>query len=112
MVSSGTLQLCYDARILSEYSEVLLRPKVAFEKSVVEALMEEIKASGYAVAAEPLPFRLPDPDDEPFLEVAVTGSVKYLVTGNAKHYSVSKLSRHQSVQIISPSEFLEIYRRF
>ena len=110
MLSSGTLQLCYDARILSEYSEVLLRPKFAFEKSAVEALLEEAKASGVAVAAEPLVWRLPDPDDEPFLEVAVAGGVKYLVTGNTKHFPASKTA-HTPIQIVSPAKFLEIYRK-
>ncbi len=111
MVSSGTLELYYDARILSEYLEVLLRPKFEFEKSAVEALLEEIKVSGHPVAADPLPFRLPDLDDEAFLEVAITGGAKYLVTGNVKHYPTSKLSKVPSVQMLSPSEFLDIYRK-
>lgn len=33
--------------------------------------------------APPLPVSLPAPDDEPLLEIAVSGGADYLVTGNA-----------------------------
>ena len=36
---SGELQLCYDARILSEYEEVLLRPEFSFTSADVYDLL-------------------------------------------------------------------------
>ncbi|MDP2755681.1 MAG: putative toxin-antitoxin system toxin component, PIN family, partial [Nitrospirota bacterium] len=39
MVSSGELILLFDARILSEYDEVLRRPKFKFEEEKVVALL-------------------------------------------------------------------------
>ncbi|HXL73081.1 MAG TPA: putative toxin-antitoxin system toxin component, PIN family, partial [bacterium] len=38
MVSSRALSLCFDARIISEYAEVLTRPKFPFRRDAVEAL--------------------------------------------------------------------------
>lgn len=108
MVSSGDLQLCHDARILSEYKEVLLRPKFSFDPSDVDDLLTQIEACGFVVAAAPLMKRLPDPNDEPFLEVALAGKARCLVTGNPKHYPVKK---RRDMLIVSPTEFLEIYRR-
>lgn len=32
MVASGEIELCYDGRIISEYKEVLSRPKFGFKK--------------------------------------------------------------------------------
>lgn len=36
MVASGALELCYDARILCEYRNVLLRPKFSFDQIHVD----------------------------------------------------------------------------
>lgn len=108
MIASNKLKLCYDIRILMEYREVLLRSKFSFLPSDVNDLLVQIETCGFYVSSEPLKKRLPDHDDEPFLEVAITGKAEYLVTGNLKHYSVKKLF---DVSIISPSEFLAIYRK-
>ena len=107
MVASGALSLCFDARIISEYSEVLRRPKFPFRKEEVEALLAQIQAEGSVAASKPLARRLTDPHDEAFLEVAVAGKVAMLVTGNLKHYP----SGFQHVKIVSPAVFLEYYRK-
>ncbi len=108
MVSSGILELCYDARILAEYREVLARPKFRLEKIHVEALLDLVKAAGFLVAPEPLRNRLPDASDEMFLEVALAGQAQCLVTGNLKDYPVGS---RQGMVVVSPAEWLEIYRR-
>ena len=108
MAASGTLELCYDARILSEYRKVLLRSKFSFDQVHVEYLLEQIKGGGELAATEPLAKRLPDPDDEPFLEATLAGKVQCLVTGNLKHYPVN---RRQGMLVTSPAQFLEIYRK-
>jgi predicted nucleic acid-binding protein len=60
------------------------------------------------VSAAPLKVPLPDADDEPFLEVAISNKVSCLITGNIAHYPHS--SRH-GINIFSPSEFLKFYRK-
>lgn len=108
MVTSGELQLCYDARVLSEYKEVLLRRKFSFNPADVYDLLEQIEVCGFAVAGKLLTGRLPDPDDEPFLEVALAGEARYLVTGNPKHFPAKE---RQDMLVVSPREFLEVYRK-
>jgi len=71
MVSAGELISYIDARILSEYQEVLHRPKFKFNKDHISILLDFIKIYGQFVSSLPLKNRLPDPDDEPFLEVAI-----------------------------------------
>src|SRR5215217_4366647 len=85
LVAASDLVLCHDPRILSEYREVLLREKFSFDPSRITAFLEEIETRGIPVVARPLSIRLPDPYDEPFLEIALAGGAP-LVTGNAKHY--------------------------
>jgi uncharacterized protein len=103
MVSSGRLTLSFDARILSDYTEVLLRPKFKFDKDKVIVLLDYIKNNGQTVSSSPLPQSLPDHDDEPFLEVALAGKAVCLVTGNLGHFPVSL---RQGMKILSPGEFL------
>ena len=107
MVSSGEPALCFDARILSEYDDVLKRPKFHFEPDKVDALLDFIVNRGKAVATSPLPEPLPDPDDEPFLAVAIAGRVDCLVTGNRSHYPAGL---RQGIPLRSPREFLTHYR--
>ena len=107
LVASGELVLCHDARILAEYREVLFREKFRFDPERVDALLEEIKGGGIAVATRPLAIRLPDPDDEPFLEIGLAGAVQYLVTGNVKHYPAD--ARH-GLEVLTPRSFIELYR--
>ena len=107
-VTTRTIQVCHDARILGEYRQVLLRPTFSFRPAQVESLLDQIEADGVPVTAFPLPEPLPDPDDEAFLAVALVGRAQSLVTGNLKHFPER---RRQGVRVISPRDFLESYRR-
>jgi putative PIN family toxin of toxin-antitoxin system len=107
LVASGELVLCHDPRILAEYREVLFREKFRFDPERVEALLDQIRAGGIPVMARPLGVRLPDPDDEPFLEIALAGGAQCLVTGNSKHFPIEG---RQGAQVLSPREFIELSR--
>ena len=48
----------------------------------------------------------PDPDDEPFLEVALSAGVP-LVTGNLRDFPTSL---RQGVHVLSPADFLKTLR--
>lgn len=108
MVSAGKLILYIDARILSEYHEVLQRPKFKFNNDHINTLVSFIKRNGQFVSALPIKSPLPDPDDEPFLQVAIAGNVSSLITGNIVHYPPS---HREGINILSPSEFLGYYRK-
>ncbi len=108
MVSSGELTLCLDARILSEYDEVLHRPKFRFRIDKIAALLDYIEHTGIIAASAPLPDALPDPNDQPFLEVAVAGQAACLITGNRVHFPAKHC---QGVTVFSPSDFLAFYRK-
>jgi putative PIN family toxin of toxin-antitoxin system len=75
LVLDGRLQLCIDDRILAEYGRVLRRPKFRFDDSHVATLLSYIEYTGHHVQVEDVRFKLPDPDDLPFLEVADAGSL-------------------------------------
>jgi len=108
MVSSGELALCFDARILAEYAEVLARPKFKFEEEKTSALLDYIEHNGHKGAPLPLPGPLPDPDHEPFLETAIACEAACLVTGNKNHFPPGLRS---GTRVFSPKEFLEFYKK-
>ena len=108
LITTGTVRVCYDARILCEYRQVLLRPAFPFSQGQVESVLAQLEADGDLVTADPLPESLPDPDDEVFLAVALASQAHCLVTGNIRHYPAS---RRQGVQVVSPRNFLELYRK-
>lgn len=107
MVVSESLTLYVDARLLVEYRQVLSRPKFAFDQDRVEALMDLIEAEAIPVMANPLAQRLPDPDDEPFLEVAIAGRIEALVTGNLVHFPARARA---GVTVLGPTDFMALVR--
>ena len=85
-VIAGNLKLCHDYRILTEYREVLSRPKFKFSSWQINFLLETFEKDGISVIPQPLtniPFA--DESDKVFYEVAKFCSAP-LVTGNLKHF--------------------------
>jgi putative PIN family toxin of toxin-antitoxin system len=100
---AGELSLIVDARILREYGDVLRRRQFAFDPDrIAEVLL--IADRSERLTAHPLPISLPDPDDQPFLEVAVAGGADAIVTGNERHFRPAK---GLDLLITSPAGFLK-----
>ena len=105
---AGAVQVCYDERILAEYSEVLVRPRFKFDLKRVREVLNKIKVDGLTVdASGESNLDLPDADDEPFLAVALAGSADFLVTGNLADYPPNK---RRGCAVVSPAQFMEIWR--
>jgi putative PIN family toxin of toxin-antitoxin system len=108
LLSSRRIIALYDDRMLREYRRVLPLPKLAISAQVIRGTLEFIEAEGLLVAAPPLHFEVPDPDDLAFVEVAVAGDAVALVTGNGRHFAPAR--EYVSVPILSPAEFIEFWR--
>lgn len=104
MLSSGAVALCLDARIFAEYDAVLARSRFGFHHDSVAALLDYIDFRSEVVASEPLEQRPPDPDDEPFLEVAAACGADCLVTGNLAHFPSDTRA---GVTVLSPAQFMD-----
>lgn len=106
-IADGKLQVCYDARILLEYDQVLRREKFGFDPSLVAVLVDAIKEMGICTAGSPLRMRLPDPADEMFAEIASSPECGILVTGNSKHFPPKACG---DVKVLNPREFITFFR--
>jgi predicted nucleic acid-binding protein len=96
----------YDLHLLCEYRDVLSRSKFSLAKEDIDAFLNQIEQEEVLVSVMPLKLRLPDPEDEPFLEVALAAKAVALVTGNKRHFPKRE---YEMRRILSPAEFLEIF---
>lgn len=108
MLTSDELALCVDSRILVEYREVLYRPQFNIDPQKVAVLIGYIQASAETHATVPLRRSLPDEDDNPFMEVALSSDAECLVTGNLRHFPERC---REGVRVLTPREFLDFFRR-
>jgi uncharacterized protein len=100
LLLAGDLVLLFDERILDEYRAVLTRARFSFDAPKVDALLQQLETDGERVTATTTT-TLPDPDDLPFIEVALSGRADALVTGNLKHFP-----ENLGVPVLSPRALL------
>ena len=104
LLRAGTLQPVVDDRILDEYADVLCRPTMQtwFAAADAEAIVAFLVHHADPTLATISVRGLPDPDDAPFLEVALSAGVP-LVTGNKRHFTRSLCG---GCTILTPAGFL------
>ena len=103
LIADARLRVCYDARILLEYEQVLHREKFGFDPALVTVVLDSMKEMGLCIAGTPTQKKLPDPDDEMFIEIASNPECGLLITGNSKHFP-KKACGH--VKVMTPREFV------
>jgi putative PIN family toxin of toxin-antitoxin system len=108
MVIRGDLRLLYDDRIISEFREVLLRPKFGFAPGDVETLLDYFETDSVKITPSLINEPLVAKDDIPFLEEAISGKADVLITGNRRHFQTKS---KRSLKIMSPEEFLKFLKR-
>ncbi len=103
-IRSGRLVVRVDDRVLAEYTRVLRRPRFAayFSRSQVRDVLAFLHADSERVVSEHVVSGLPDPDDAPFLELALTATAP-LVSGNLKDFP---RARRKGASVLSPAEFV------
>lgn len=112
MITIGRLQCAFDDRIMTEYKDVLSRPK--FKQAISDKerrdILGYIAHSGIHVVAGPLGKKVavaPDPDDVPFVEVAVAAGAKLIITGNTDHFSFF-IDNEWGIRVVSPRECYDL----
>ena len=90
--------------ILDEFVKTLRNFKIQMPEDIIEEWRKLIIENSIIVESfEKIDFIKEDPDDNKFLEAAVSGNVKYIVSQD-KH--LLKIKNYQGIKIISPEEFL------
>ena len=101
---SGEVIPLYNDEILQEYEEVLHREKFDLPKSLVDAIIRQIKKDGIASERIHTDETFPDLTDIVFYEVALSKEDSFLVTGNIKHFPKNPI-------VVTPYEFLKLIEK-
>ncbi len=99
-VIDGRLKLVYDARILSEYRDVLHRPRLKLVPAKITALLNGLQGQAM-VTPRPLAVTGPDADDIVFVEAALATIDKTIVTGNLADYPPEIL---HGARVLTPAQ--------
>lgn len=103
-VFAGDIVPLYNEEILTEYKDVLNRPKFHFPKEAVELTVNKIKEIGIHFDSIAVNENLPDPKNVFFYAVTINARNEkdaYLVTGNIKHFPEKPF-------VVTPRQMLDI----
>lgn len=100
----GKITPLLNDEIISEYREVLRRPKFHFPQDDIEIVIEGMIKRGIFLDAANIDEIIPDPKDVIFYEVVMEAKKSdeaYLVTGNIKHFP-------EKYFVVTPRQMLTI----
>jgi predicted nucleic acid-binding protein len=82
----------------------LSRPELAIRKGIRQQLLQLVKNHSHIVTLSRRLEVSPDPDDNMFLECAVTARADYLITGDQRHFP----RFWKKTKIITTREFISL----
>jgi putative PIN family toxin of toxin-antitoxin system len=104
LARGGELQSVTCREILDEFGEKL-RTKFGYSEGEAAAAANEVRKFSQVVEISGALRAVPnDPDDDKFLECAILGGAKHVITGDKKH--LLKMQSYRGINILSPADFL------
>lgn len=100
-ILDGAIIPIFNDEIITEYREVLHRPKFYFPEESVEQVLKAVSTFGIhseRIISEDV---FNDPKDVVFYEVTLSMDDTYLITGNTKHFPVKPF-------VVTPTQMIEI----
>ncbi|MGH8248411.1 MAG: putative toxin-antitoxin system toxin component, PIN family [Gammaproteobacteria bacterium] len=121
LVEDQEIELLLSDAILSEVAEVLNRPQFrakfpGLNDEVVSQFLSHLRSVGFLVEAVPDAVQLlRDPDDEPYVNLAIAAKARYLVTRDLDLLDLptanSGLELPPDLRILTPVAFLTEIKR-
>jgi uncharacterized protein len=107
LATSKPVRLYISDAILSEYREVLSRPRLRIRKGLRQQLLQLIRNRSHSVTPVRTIRVTKDPDDNKFIECADAARADYLVTGNPRHFprfwkKTTVITTHEFIMIVAP----------
>lgn len=102
---AGKFTLVVSDEIISEYLDVLSRPKLRLTADAVSTVLGRVQRNAEKVAPTESVDAVPtDPSDNKFLEVAIEGKVDYLISGDGHLLDIKTF---RAIPILTAREFIE-----
>jgi putative PIN family toxin of toxin-antitoxin system len=119
ILDEGRLTLCLSPPILAEVRDVLGRPRLRkkfphLTEDRVEEFLRLAQAAGLVYEDVPELFRYArDPDDEPYINLAIASGADYLVSRDKDLLDLTKdpafRSQYPEISVIDPVAFLALF---
>jgi putative PIN family toxin of toxin-antitoxin system len=102
---AGKFTLIISEAILSEYLDVLQRPKLHLTSDVVTAFISRVERKAkFVTPTETITAIQSDPTDNKFLEAALEGKAIYIVSGDSH---LLELKSFRKISIITAHNFIQ-----
>jgi len=106
MARNNEIELLISEAILAEVSDVL-KKKFGWTDEQISFTLDELRSiTSLIIPDTRLKVIKNDETDNRFLECALAGGAKYLVTGDTRH--LQPLKEFNGIQILSPADFLAV----
>ena len=103
---AGKFILVVSEDIVSEYLEVLQRPKLHLKSRTIATIVNRVyRRAEFVTAEEKIFIVLADTSDNKFIEAAISGKTGYIVSGD-KH--LLELKVYKTIPIITVREFIDL----
>lgn len=103
---AGKFVLVVSEDIVSEYLDVLQRPKLHLKSRTIATIVNRVyRKAEFVTPKEKIFVVLADTTDNKFLEAAITGKTDFIVSGD-KH--LLEFKEYKSIPIITAREFIDI----
>jgi uncharacterized protein len=86
-IKQRLLRPCFSRDVLSEYSQVLARPKFSFPRDQIEALIQLLRGNGDLVSPRTVSGVPPDPKDDKFICLCHSGARGFHSNGQQERFS-------------------------
>ena len=107
LIIMGRLEVVVNENMLGEYHEVAMRPRFNLPPELVKEVLGYIRTNGIPAPPYPGPsVNLPDPDDDFFLEAAISTGSGALVTGNIRHFPPKS---RKGIRVLIPDQFIQYF---
>jgi putative PIN family toxin of toxin-antitoxin system len=113
LLQTEDFYLLLSANVFTELERVIQYPKLRklyqySDEQVADFLEGLRRIAVWVEETEPLSVVQNDESDNRFIELAVAGNARYIITGDKRH--LLKIRQYQSIEIVSPIEFLTLIR--
>jgi putative PIN family toxin of toxin-antitoxin system len=103
LVDQGKLILCVSEEIVTEYVRIFHRLRLS-QNTIERLLLFCEEAETVEVVTSKLNIVKEDPDDDKFIECAVSLNAEYIITGDK---ALRAIGQYQNIIIVTPKEFLD-----
>ncbi len=109
LVDESKISMIVSLPILEEYEEILHSEEILektdeYQQARINTIQKILTKAVIVNPKEKLDIIKNDPDDNKFLEAAVEGKARYIVSNDKKHLLI--LKRFRNIPIISSKEFI------